>query len=342
MTVKVSKPAINVREELADLRKPSGVAGEAMLRAETPQEQFNLIGAGRRNLVINGGFDVWQRGTSFTFSSSGGYNADRWNLYRANGSCTVTFGTDDTMRNYWSLSVTTNPTSDRVQPQQIIENGVRPNTFYTVSFLARGIGHIDDVELRQTGATSQFFYPEKGQLSELEWRKFTYTYYMPSSWDRTDSTSIVMHLSQDTDKMELAEFQFELGKVATPFEHRSFGEELALCQRFYEKSYDYGVAPAAETSNGVYWHSATSNRYGDTLGHVPFSVEKRATPSMTFYPHTGTKTANTAFVERGTTQTNPTVHVWSGTRKSVSVYSTVGATYAQAQYVFHWIADSEL
>ncbi len=49
MTVRVNKPAINVREELADLRKPSGTAGEAMLRAETPQEQFNLIGAGRRN-----------------------------------------------------------------------------------------------------------------------------------------------------------------------------------------------------------------------------------------------------------------------------------------------------
>ena len=37
MTVRIEKPAINVREELADLRKPSGVAGEAMLRADTPQ-----------------------------------------------------------------------------------------------------------------------------------------------------------------------------------------------------------------------------------------------------------------------------------------------------------------
>ena len=58
MTVRIEKPAINVREELANLRKPSGVAGEAMLRAETPQEQFNLIGAGRRNLIINGDMQV--------------------------------------------------------------------------------------------------------------------------------------------------------------------------------------------------------------------------------------------------------------------------------------------
>jgi hypothetical protein len=54
MTVNITKPAINLRSELADLRKPTGIAGEAMLRAETPQEQFNLIGAGRRNLFING------------------------------------------------------------------------------------------------------------------------------------------------------------------------------------------------------------------------------------------------------------------------------------------------
>ena len=61
MAVKFTKPEINVREKLAELDKPSGIAGEAMLRAETPQEQFNLIGAGRRNFTINGDMKVWQR-----------------------------------------------------------------------------------------------------------------------------------------------------------------------------------------------------------------------------------------------------------------------------------------
>ena len=63
MAVKFTKPEINVREKLAELDKPSGIAGEAMLRAETPQEQQTLIGAGRRNLLINGDFQVCQRGT---------------------------------------------------------------------------------------------------------------------------------------------------------------------------------------------------------------------------------------------------------------------------------------
>ena len=89
MTVKVTKPALNLREELSSLKKPSGVAGEAMLRAETPQEQFNLIGAGRKNLIINGGFDLWQRGTSSTAKYE--YLADRWKVnWYSVGSVSVT------------------------------------------------------------------------------------------------------------------------------------------------------------------------------------------------------------------------------------------------------------
>ena len=66
MVVKVSKPELNLREKISELDKPSGIAGEAMLRAETPQEQQALIGAGRRNLIINGDFRVAQRATTYT------------------------------------------------------------------------------------------------------------------------------------------------------------------------------------------------------------------------------------------------------------------------------------
>ena len=79
MAVKFTKPEINVREKLAELDKPSGIAGEAMLRAETPQEQFNIIGAGRRNLLINGDFQVSQRGDYTTAASANvSYFVDRW------------------------------------------------------------------------------------------------------------------------------------------------------------------------------------------------------------------------------------------------------------------------
>jgi hypothetical protein len=97
MTVKVTKPAINVREELADLRKPTGIAGEAMLRAETPQEQFQLIGAGRRNLIINSAMQVAQRGTSATGKNQNGYYAcDRAQVYFNNIDQMVTTVSQDT------------------------------------------------------------------------------------------------------------------------------------------------------------------------------------------------------------------------------------------------------
>ncbi len=80
MTVRITKPEINVREKIAELDKPSGIAGEAMLRAETPQEQQALIGVGRRNILINGGFEVSQRGsyTSAASFNDGTYAPTPW------------------------------------------------------------------------------------------------------------------------------------------------------------------------------------------------------------------------------------------------------------------------
>ena len=39
--------------------------------------------------------------------------------------------------------------------------------------------------------------------------------------------------------------QLEVGSVATPFERRDYGRELAMCQRYYEKSYALGTVPRA-------------------------------------------------------------------------------------------------
>ena len=66
--------------------------------------------------------------------------------------------------------------------------------------------------------------------------------------------------------LEITGIQLEVGSQATPFEHRSFGEELALCQRYYEL---IGVGqPAQANSTTAIW-----------CGNQ-FKIQKRASPSM--------------------------------------------------------------
>ena len=81
--------------------------------------------------------------------------------------------------------------------------------------------------------------------------------------------------------------QLEAGTNATPFEQRLYGTELALCQRYYQKTYDISVAPASITQIGTLFTFAYSS---NTLTmNWRFKVEMRATPTVTAYsPDSGT------------------------------------------------------
>ena len=69
------------------------------------------------------------------------------------------------------------------------------------------------------------------------------------------------------------ETKIEVGSVVTPFIARSYGEELALCQRYYEKV-DY---TQRDTNTGVY----TTHGHGVWRGPaIIFKVTKRSLPSI--------------------------------------------------------------
>jgi hypothetical protein len=76
--------------------------------------------------------------------------------------------------------------------------------------------------------------------------------------------------------------QLEVGSVATPFEHRSFGEELALCQRYYQQSYAHGTAAGTATNTGrvIRFSDATQNYAGHW---ITFRTEMRAAPTGNVY-----------------------------------------------------------
>ena len=71
--------------------------------------------------------------------------------------------------------------------------------------------------------------------------------------------------------------QINEGAVAAPFQHRSASDELILCQRYYEKSYDLDTPPLTATNNGAV--SQYSNASTSVRGSVIFRVVKRDIPT---------------------------------------------------------------
>jgi len=253
MTVKFTRPSINIRETLDQLNKPSGIAGNAMLAADTPQEQFNLIGAGRKNLIINGGFDVWQRGTTGSVVGGPEYvSADRWKLY-VNASTTIylnqqSFDAGQTEvpgnpKYYGRFDWLGTGNSQFFGFEQLIE-GVSHGAgdTLTVSFYAR-TEFGDDITLGVnqkfgSGGSADVGAGNFDLIMDTTWKKFIVNVPMPSISGKTigggDSISMTWYRQGTLNSyLEIANVQVEVGKVATPFEHRSYGEELALCQRYY-------------------------------------------------------------------------------------------------------------
>jgi hypothetical protein len=74
------------------------------------------------------------------------------------------------------------------------------------------------------------------------------------------------------------EAQLEEGLVATEFEYRPIGEELSLCQRYYEVGYMYALS---YSSSGTYIQRTSAD----------YKVNKRASPSTTVTVISGTVTA---------------------------------------------------
>ena len=83
----------------------------------------------------------------------------------------------------------------------------------------------------------------------------------------------------------------EVGEYDTttipPFEHESFGDSLQRCQRYYQKSYDYGTAPASATFNGMKFYNTISSGTNNIGGSCDLKVSMRSAPTVTFYDQAG-------------------------------------------------------
>ena len=119
---------------------------------------------------------------------------------------------------------------------------------------------------------------------------------------------------------QLTGVQVETGDTATPFEYRSFGEELALCQRYY-----YRLVSGTEGSNYRFaTGAAISTTQMDT--HFQFQPQMRGTPSL------DAMTAGNYRTNYDQDATN--IFIVHATRTGTCVRTTHGSTQAQGFALF--------
>ena len=90
----------------------------------------------------------------------------------------------------------------------------------------------------------------------------------------------VNFMSSTSNYIEVTGVQLELGSVATPYEHRTFDDELRNCQRYYQKM--SRVNTAITVPQGTYTYAIGDGCWfqaSQVLGFMPY-IRKRAIPSI--------------------------------------------------------------
>ena len=195
--------------------------------------------SGRKNLIINGGFDVWQRGTSFTGTK---YGADRFVVWGDHTTAIPQTINSNGLNKAIRLTKNSDTSSYSIHSiEQRIEDGLERfnSKTITISFSVRASKNLT-ATIGTAGTTwgSQNNL-EAGVSSSIttSWQKVSHTFSYSTATTGTLFICPLWSLNSVMsagDWIELANVQLELGSVATDFEHRSYGEELALCQRYYQ------------------------------------------------------------------------------------------------------------
>ena len=168
---------------------------------------------------------------------------------------------------------------------------------------------------------------------------------LQSTWQNyatgDEAVGQVNHADNTANNFHITGVQIEQGSSATDFEHRSFGEELLLCQRYYEHTYPYGTA-AGSANGGIgadhrYVGRETPSNYGYYTGH--YRVEKRAAATVTVYSYAGT--AN-QIAHGDTGGDSGAVGVIQNGTTSFLPRNTSGSGVSERALLYHFRADAEI
>ena len=193
---------------------------------------------------------------------------------------------------------------------------------------------------------------DNGYGLQIEWWLNSGTDWSSGSLQSTWSTYDATHRNVSNlgvggainDYFAITGVQLEVGEVATPFEHESFGQTLAKCQRYYEKSYNQDDAPGTSTQNGLAMTTTVPGN-ANMACSVFFAVEKRAAPTVLVWSHDGTsnklsvRNPSAVLSEYSTTQGVP---IYSTATRGALLRWSSGSSTGYVSWGYQWTADSEL
>ena len=210
----------------------------------------------------------------------------------------------------------------------------------------------------QSGANDRHYAAEYTQTTSNTWEKATTTLPVDTTgtWATNANTGLILYFAtylganyqgtantweagqgygtanqvnnvdSTSNSMRFTGVQLELGSVATDFEHRSYGEELAMCQRYYELGFGFYNA------DGNYMREA-----------VHFSVTKRTSPTIVQTSETPQGYGNQvsgSFYQGGTNKTGLTASNANLFSYRANLYS--GQYAANQDVTWKYTADAEL
>ena len=232
--------------------------------------------SGFKNYIINGNFDIWQRGTSF---STTGFTADRWFITDNVSSQRISLSpaeTDLTGRAYALRFNAGTYVSYKIEDVRTLAGKKATLSFWSRSGASKTLYNLYIRQYFGTGGSAIVDTP----FSSITFNnttgltKHTFTVDLPTiagktiGSDNTHYIEIFFNSQNDGIYTDITGVQLEEGSVATPFENRPYGLELSLCQRYYQK-----IAWSdrkTTTATGQYLHQS-----------IRLPVDMRVTPTVT-------------------------------------------------------------
>jgi len=235
--------------------------------------------AAGKNKIINGDFNVWQRGTSIAVSASTtGFGADRWGI-AVGTSAAVTLsrqaftpGTAPVAGYEGNYFLRCNRTTTGSSPSYFFQRIEDVTTFagqtVTFSFWAKASSTFTfstgEIYLEQnfgsggSGAVTTNLNTST-QTITTSWARYSFTVTVPSISGKTIGTSSFLAVvfncatSQSTFTLDFWGVQLEAGSTATAFQTATgtIQGELAACQRYYHRFSGEGQATAALINSGL-------------------------------------------------------------------------------------------